>query len=341
MKSRERFLKACDCEPLDRPPVWVMRQAGRHLPEYLALKEKYTFHQMVQTPELAFEVTMQPIRRYRMDAAIVFSDILVIPEAMGQPYEFRDKGGIQMGYRLDTAEDIAKLSSEGIEEKLDYVAQTLKLMRAELGDDHALIGFGGSPWTLATYMVEGGSSKDYHRAKRLFFNDREFFDTLMEKISDALIRYFRIQIAQGVDAVQVFDSWGGVLGPEIFWEASGKWIAKIVNALKDDVRVIVFSKGSHANVDALVRTGAHLQGCDWTKNLADFRRELPANMGVQGNLDPVILETKPEIVRAEALRILEQMRGLNGHVFNLGHGIAPAAKIENMETLIQTVQEFR
>jgi len=296
---------------------------------------------MVKTPELAFEVTMQPIRRYRMDAAIVFSDILVIPEAMGQPYEFRDKGGIQMGFRIDSAEDIANLSGERIEETLDYVPQTLRMLRQELGDEHALIGFGGSPWTLATYMVEGGSSKDYHRAKRLFYSDRPLFDQMMEKITDAVIRYFKIQIAAGVDAVQIFDSWGGVLGPDVFWDASAKWMTKIVEAVKDDVPVIVFSKGSHANVKDLIRTGANVQGCDWTKPLAEFRRELPENMGVQGNMDPVLLETRPELVEAEALKILESMRGLNGHIFNLGHGIAPAAKIENMEALVNTVQSFK
>lgn len=341
LTGRERFRKACRCEPLDRPPVWVMRQAGRHLPEYLAVKQKHSFHEMVKTPELAFEVTMQPIRRYGMDAAIVFSDILVIPEAMGQPYEFRDRGGIEMGYRIETAADVEKLSLDGLEERLSYVPETLRMLRKELGDKHALIGFGGAPWTLATYMVEGGSSKDYHQAKRLFYSDRELFEAMMEKITQAVIRYFRMQIDAGVDAVQIFDSWGGVLAPHVFWEASGKWMKKIADAVRDDVAVVVFSKGAHGNVDDLVKTGGHVLGCDWTQDLATFRRSLPTTVGVQGNLDPAVLETRPEVVRNETLRILESMRGLNGHIFNLGHGIAPSAKIENMETLVQTVQSFR
>lgn len=341
MKSRERFRRACLCEPLDRPPIWVMRQAGRHLPEYRELKTKYTFHELVQTPELAHEVTMQPIRRYGMDAAIMFSDILVIPEAMGQPYEFRDGGGIEMAYRIESKADIDRLDGSAIEERLDYVAQTLRLLRKTLGDETALIGFGGSPWTLATYMVEGGSSKDYSRAKRLFYTEREQFDALMEKITEALIAYFKMQIREGVDAIQIFDSWGGVLAPNAFWEASAKWMARISEAVRDEVPVIVFSKGSHQNVSDLVRTKPNVLGADWTTSLVDFRNKLPEKIGVQGNLDPVILQTTPAIVRRETTEILESMRGKTGHIFNLGHGISPAAKIENMEALVSTVQEFR
>ncbi len=341
MKSRERFRRACLCEPLDRPPIWVMRQAGRHLPEYRELKTKYTFHELVQTPELAHEVTMQPVRRYGMDAAIMFSDILVIPEAMGQPYEFRDGGGIEMAYRIETQADIDRLDVSSIEERLDYVAQTLRMLRKTLGDETALIGFGGSPWTLATYMVEGGSSKDYSRAKRLFYTEREQFDALMEKITDALISYFKMQIREGVDAIQIFDSWGGVLAPNAFWEASAKWMARISEAVRDEVPVIVFSKGSHENVSDLVRTKPNVLGADWTTSLVDFRDKLPEKIGVQGNLDPVILQTTPEIVRRETTEILESMRGKTGHIFNLGHGISPTANIENMEALVSTVQEFR
>lgn len=340
MNSRQRFRDACMCRPLDRPPVWVMRQAGRHLPEYRALKEKYTFHELVQTPELAEEVTMQPVRRYGMDAAIMFSDILVIPEAMGQPYEFRERGGIEMAFHLESRTDIETLQVDGIETRLDYVTQTLRRLRSTLGEETALIGFSGSPWTLATYMVEGGSSKDYSRAKRMFYGDRENFDLLMQKITEAVIRYAKMQIAAGVDAVQLFDSWGGVLAPDAFWDASAKWMAKITDAIKDDVAVIVFSKGAHERVDELVRTKANVLGADWTTRLPEFRRKLPEQVGVQGNLDPVLLETSPEIVARETTRLLESMRGLNGHIFNLGHGIAPSAQIENVEALVRAVREF-
>lgn len=320
--------------------MWVMRQAGRHLPEYRALKEQYTFHELVQTPELAHEVTMQPIRRYGMDAAILFSDILVIPEAMGQRYEFRGKGGIEMAFRVETRADIDRLEVDGVEERLDYVTQTLKLLRATLGDETALIGFGGAPWTLATYMVEGGSSKDYSHAKRMFYTDREAFEALMEKVTEASIRYFKAQVAAGADAIQLFDSWGGVLAPDAFWDASAKWMARITEALGGKVPVIVFSKGAHERVDELLKTRPNILGADWTTRLSDFRRQLPENVGVQGNLDPVLLETNPATVRQEVTQLLESMRGLNGHIFNLGHGIAPSASIANMEALVQTVREF-
>ncbi len=341
MNSRERFLSAARSQPVDRPPIWVMRQAGRHLPEYLALKEKYTFHQMVQTPELACEVTMQPIRRYSMDAAIIFSDILVIPEALGQPYHFRDIGGIEMEYRIESEADVEKLDPSGVREKLDYVVGALKTTREALGDERALIGFGGAPWTLATYMVEGGSSKDYSRAKKLFYTNRPLFDALMQKVTDACIEYFQMQIEAGVDAVQIFDSWGGVLAPDAFGEASVQWMRQIVESVKGEVPVIVFSKGAHEHLDDLVSTGADVLGMSWTTNLADVATALPDNVAVQGNLDPVLMETDPDTVRAHTTALLESMRGKGGHIFNLGHGISPRAKIECMTAMAETVREFK
>ncbi len=340
MNARERFLAACRCQPVDRPPVWVMRQAGRHLPEYRALKEQYTFHELVQTPELALEVTMQPIRRYGMDAAILFSDILVIPEALGQDYHFRPTGGIEMEFKLETDEDVEKLQATGIPDRLNYVSEAIKLLRKELGDERALIGFGGAPWTLATYMIEGQSSKDYARSRQWYYTERERFDALLETISDALIAYFRMQIEAGVDAIQIFDSWGGVLPEHHFQAASLKWITKVVDAIKDEVPVIVFSKNMHEHLDALVGTGANILGMSWTTNLANIRDRLPANVGVQGNLDPVLMNTTPELVEQEATRVLEQMRGKNGFIFNLGHGIMPAARPENMTRLVETIKAW-
>ena len=341
MNKRERFLKACRAEEVDRPPVWVMRQAGRHLPEYRAVKEKHSFHEIVQTPELALEVTMQPIRRYQVDAAIMFSDILVIPEALGQPYNFHEKGGIKMDFALNGEEDIDRLNPDGIEDRLSYVPAAIKLIKKELGGERALIGFAGSPWTLATYMVEGGSSRDYHRCKELFYTDRPMFEALMEKITTAVIRYFRMQIEAGVDAVQIFDSWGGVLAFDAFEEASVKWMRRIVESINGEVPVIVFSKGMHDHVDELVSTGANCLGVDWTVRLSEIRNRLPANVGVQGNLDPVILNTTPEIVEREVKKILDDMAGQKGHIFNLGHGITPHAKVENMLKLVETITNYR
>ena len=190
MTSRERFLAAAACQPLDRPPIWVMRQAGRYLPEYRALKAKSSFLEMVRTPELAAEVTLQPLRRFALDAAIIFSDILVVPEALGQGYKFRDEGGIAMEYRLETRAQLDQLNVTGVAERLDYMAQSLALVKKELRGERALLGFGGSPWTLATYMIEGGSSEDFSRIKELFFTDRAFFDALMENLTAAVMAYW-------------------------------------------------------------------------------------------------------------------------------------------------------
>jgi len=341
MNSRQRFINACLSKPVDRPPVWVMRQAGRHLPEYRKLKEDYSFHELVQDPEMACEVTMQPLRRYDMDAAIVFTDILVIPEAMGQPYGFPEGGGIEMDFAIESADDVDALTTAGIAERLDYVGETLELLREELGDERALIGFGGSPWTLATYMIEGGSSKNKRRAREWFYTERETFDALMTKITDALADYLQMQIDAGVDAIQLFDSWGGVLAPDAFEDASVKWMRRLIDKIGDQVPTIVFSKGMHEHTDALVSTGADVLGVSWTARLADVKRQLPDDIAVQGNLDPVLMNTNPELVRREATELLEKMSDFDtGHVFNLGHGIMPQAKIECMKALVETVTEF-
>ncbi len=341
MNHRERFLAACQCEELDRPPIWVMRQAGRYLPEYRELKKTNTFHQLVQTPEKALEVTMQPLRRFDLDAAILFSDILVIPEALGQPYHFRDIGGIEMEFRLETDDDVEKLSSDGIEDRLDYVAQAIKLIKKELDGERALIGFGGSPWTLATYMIEGQSSKDYIRSRQWYYQHRERFDALLERITDALIAYFRMQLEAGVDVLQIFDSWGGVLPGHHFEDASVKWMKKIVDAVGGEVPMIVFSKGMQDYGELLSDTGANILGVTWTANLRQVRDSLPENVGVQGNLDPVLMSTTPELVEQEAKRLLEEMRGTKGWIFNLGHGIQPSAKPENMARLVETVSNWK
>jgi len=342
MTSRERFLAATANVPLDRPPVWIMRQAGRYLPEYRELKAQHGFLGMVRTPDLAAEVTLQPLRRFALDAAILFSDILVIPEALGQGYRFRDEGGIAMEYALDSSARIAALAPPAaIPERLDYVARALALLKAELGGRHALLGFGGSPWTLATYMVEGGSSDEFVRAKALFYEQRPLFDLLMERLTEALIAYFRMQIGAGADAVQIFDSWGGALAAADYEAASLQWIRRVVAALPPEFPVILFAKGTGPQVTAQALSGIRVLSVDWTNSLADVRRRLPANVAVQGNLDPVLLNLTPEIVRRETGRLLESMRGRTGHVFNLGHGILPQAKIECVEALVGTVTAWR
>jgi uroporphyrinogen decarboxylase len=342
MNSRERFLAACACQPLDRPPIWVMRQAGRYLPEYRELKAKSSFLEMVRTPALAMEVTLQPLRRFALDAAILFSDILVIPEALGQGYAFRDTGGIAMAYRIDTRAQVDALApASAVPDRLRYVADALGLLKRELAGSKALLGFGGSPWTLATYMVEGGSSDDFERIKLLFYTDRALFNALLEKLTDALIVYFKMQIAAGADAIQIFDSWGGIIAGPDYEAASLQWIRRIVAALPADFPIILYAKGTAPHLTDQAFTGVRAISVDWTNDLAVVRRTLPANVAVQGNLDPVLMQTTPAIVRREAGRLLESMRGTAGHVFNLGHGITPSAKIECMDALVETVTQWK
>jgi uroporphyrinogen decarboxylase len=342
LTCRRRFLNACACQPVDRPPVWLMRQAGRALPEYRKLKEKHSFLELVQTPELAAEVTLQPVRRFGFDAAILFSDILVVPEAMGQPYRFRETGGIAMDFAVHSLADIEKLSVAQVCEKLGYVDKALRILRKELGDRTALLGFAGSPWTLATFMMEGGSAEKYTRALNLFRKESKTFNALAEKLTAAVTAYLEMQIEAGVDAIQIFDSHGGLLAPAEFQEASGRWMKEIISRLGGRVPVIVFSLGTHGNWDDLLATGASVLGIDWQFPLADARRLLPAGVGLQGNLAPSLLnEAAPEKVAAETTRLLEVMRERKGYIFNLGHGVPPNAKLENIAALVETVKNFK
>lgn len=337
--SRTRFLNALNRKPVDRPPFWFMRQAGRCLPEYRALKEKYTFHQLMGIPELATEVTLQPVRRFQTDAAILFSDILVVPEAMGQAFSFRETGGVHMEFRLSNRAEIEKLDASGLREKLSYVGRALQSIRKELRGQNALIGFAGSPWTLANFMLEGGSSKAFGKAYELFKSDRESFDLLLDKLSKAVADFLSYQIENGADAVQIFDTLGGNLPTEEFEAASGRWMRKIVKNLNRRAPVIVFSKGCHDWV-SLRNIGSDGIGVGHEFNLAEAAQQLP-NITVQGNFDPELLVTAtPAAIKAEATRLLKSMQGRDGYIFNLGHGVPPDAKMENLETLVATIKNF-
>jgi uroporphyrinogen decarboxylase len=343
LTARERFVRAVRCQPVDRPPFWLMRQAGRALPEYRKLKETYTFVQLVQDPDLAVEVTLQPVRRFGFDAAILFSDILVIPEAMGQTYRFKETGGVEMDFAVRSRADIEKLSATTVCERLNYVDKALRQLRRELGDETALIGFSGSPWTLATFMMEGASVPKYGKALALFREDPKTYHLLAEKLTDGVTEYLRMQTAAGVDALQIFDSHGGHLAPGEFQEASGRWMREIITRLKDtNVPVIAFSLGTHGNWPDLIGTGADVLGIDWQTSLAEARKLVPANIALQGNLSPTLLsDATPDVVRRETKAVLEAMRGRDGHIFNLGHGLTPAAKLENIEVLVETVKKHQ
>ena len=321
-----------------------MRQAGRALPEYRKLKETHTFVQLVQNAELATEVTLQPVRRFGFDAAILFSDILVIPEALGQAYRFRETGGVIMDFAIRSRADIERLSVERVCERLNYVDAALRLLRRELDDRTALIGFSGSPWTLATFMMEGGSVPQYSRALALFHEDPNTYCLLAEKLTAAITAYLQMQIAAGADALQIFDSHGGQLAQTEFSEASGRWMREIVSALRTPhsaTPIIVFSLGTHGNWPDLIATDADVLGVDWQCSLGEVRKLLPDSVAMQGNLMPALLsDATPEAVATETRRLLEVMRDRPGYIFNLGHGLPPTAKLENITAMVNTVRGF-
>jgi uroporphyrinogen decarboxylase len=312
-----------------------MRQAGRYLPEYRALKEQHGFLKLVRTPVLAAEVTLQPLRRFPLDAAIIFSDILIIAEALGQPYHFRDQGGIGLDYALDSAARIESLQTEGVASRLDYLAQALRLVRKELGTKTTLLGFAGAPWTLAAYMVEGGSPGEQPAVLRLAQTDPELFAALMKKLAQAVAASLNMQIAAGADAVQIFDSWGAFCPDERYAEWSLRWVREIISALPPQTPVILFAKGMAKHARALQATGARVLSLDWTVDLAAFRAAHP-DIATQGNLDPALLEGDTEPVRQATRELLRATAGA-GHIVNLGHGITPKARIENVAALVETV----
>ena len=339
LTNRNRFLNACRCRPVDHPPIWLMRQAGRVLPEYRALKEKYSFLELVRTPELATEVTLQPIRRFDFDAAILFSDILVVPEALGQGYDFRDKGGIQMASRVRDQSDIERLNSDAILTRLRYVAKTVPMVKQALGQRTAFLGFAGSPWTLANFMLEGGSAQRHTKGYELFMENRALFDSLCEKLTKAVTTFLHMQIDAGVDAVQIFDSHGGFAPPKDFDAVSGRWIRRIIEDLRGRVPVIVFSKGANSSWRELTATGANALGVDWNVRLADVRRHLPRAMAIQGNLRPTFLtQMSPAEIGIAARQLLREMRGRHGYIFNLGHGVPPDGRLDCIEALVETVR---
>lgn len=339
LTARERFLRALHCHPVDHAPVWLMRQAGRALPEYRKLKEKYTFLELAQTPELAAEVTLQPIRRFGFDAAIIFSDILVVPEAMGAPYRFRETGGVEMDFTIKTAADIDKLSVDAVVEKLAYVTDAIRLVRNDLGERTALLGFAGSPWTLANFMLDGGSAKEHTGGLKLFRENRGAFEALCGKLTDAVTQFLKAQIAAGVDAVQIFDSLGGLLPQADFQAASGVWMREIVASISAEAPVIVFSKGTR-DWPSLLKIGADALGIDHGVSLAEIRKKFPGRPAIQGNLDPecVVTDT-PDQISARVATLLEQMRGRDGYIFNLGHGLLPNARLENVQAIVDTIRE--
>jgi uroporphyrinogen decarboxylase len=324
----------------------MMRQAGRYLPEYRATrKQAGSFMDLCQNPELACEVTMQPLRRYDFDAAILFSDILTIPDAFGQGLYFEEGEGPRLKKVIRSPADVEALPDVAIKEELAYVYAAVARIRQELAGRVPLIGFSGSPWTLATYMIEGGGSKDFRIAKQFLYNHPEAMHMLLQRLADAVIEYLNAQIEAGAQVVQIFDTWGGILTPSAYQDFSLNYMRKIVQGLIKEsdgstVPVILFTKNGGHWLEAIANSGCHGVGLDWTIGIDEARARVGKKVALQGNMDPCILYAEPKVIRAEVKRILEAFGSSSGHVFNLGHGITPGVDPDHVAVFVDAVHEF-
>ncbi|MGA9115640.1 MAG: uroporphyrinogen decarboxylase [Bacteroidota bacterium] len=338
--QNDLFLRACRKQPVERTPVWIMRQAGRYLPEYRAVRQRADFLTMCRTPELAAEVTLLPVDLVGVDAAIIFSDILVLPEAMGMPLEMPESLGPRFPRPLRTREDVEALAVADPEKSLRYVTDAVALARRMLGGRVPLIGFSGSPWTLAAYMVEGSGSGDFRHAKRMMLEDPVTMKLLLEKLSLSVRNHLEAQIAAGADAVQVFDTWGGILAPDHYRAYSLEYLSRVVAKLqRGGAPVIVFSRGANHALGEIASIGADVVGLDWTVGIDTALEVTRGAVALQGNLDPAVLYAPGEVIRREVISILKKFGKRPGHVFNLGHGILPDVPVEHARVLVRSVQE--
>jgi uroporphyrinogen decarboxylase len=344
--SNDRFLRALRCEPVDCTPVWLMRQAGRYLPEYRATRAQAgSFMALCTNPELACEVTLQPLRRFPLDAAILFSDILTIPDAMGLGLHFADGEGPKFRTPVRTAADVARIGVPDPEGELRYVMDAVRTIRRELGGRVPLIGFAGSPWTLACYMIQGEGSSNFPLPKAMLWNEPALMHQLLDTVARSVAVYLAAQAAAGAQALMVFDTWGGMLAPAQYQEFSLRYLTQIAAALKTDaatrdVPLILFSKGANGHLPALAASGCDGLGVDWTIDLSSARALVGDRIALQGNLDPAALHASPEAIRREVGRVLASHGPGPGHIFNLGHGITPDVKPDHVAALVAAVHEL-
>lgn len=338
----DRFLRALARQPVDRTPVWIMRQAGRYLPEYRATRERAgDFLTLCKTPELACEVTLQPLERFDLDAAILFSDILTIPDAMGLGLSLEEGFGPRFERPLRNRSDIDRIAIPDPATELRYVTDTIALLKRELHERVPLIGFAGSPWTLACYMVEGQGSRDFALVKKMALTAPADMHALLAKLADAVSLYLRAQIAAGVDAIMLFDTWGGALSTADYHRFSLDYMHRILDSLSDrKVPAIVFTKGGGLWLEAIADTGCEAVGLDWHIDIASARERIGARVALQGNLDPAVMLTTPPIVAAAARDVLDAFGPGPGHIFNLGHGVTPQVPPDNVRALVDTVHEY-
>lgn len=344
--KNDRLLRALLRQPVDVTPVWIMRQAGRYLPEYRETRARAgDFMTLCRTPELACEVTLQPLARFPLDAAILFSDILTIPDAMGLGLSFSEGEGPRFARPLRRIAEITQLPVPDPEVELRYVMDAVRLIRRELNGRVPLIGFAGSPWTLATYMVEGGSSREFTRIKRMLFDQPELLQHLLETLARSITTYLNAQVAAGVQALMIFDTWGGILPTRHYRDFSLSSMRQIVEGLTREadgrtVPVILFTKGGGQWLEIMADSGCDALGLDWTVDLAQARQRVGHRVALQGNLDPAVLYVSPNRLREEIAAVLADFGAGEGHVFNLGHGIHPQADPFQVETLVAAVHEF-
>jgi len=344
--KNDRLLRALARQPVDVTPVWMMRQAGRYLPEYREIRSRAgSFMDLCKNPELACEVTLQPLRRFPLDAAILFSDILTIPDAMGLGLYFAEGEGPRFQRPIQNEAAVKSLGVPDPEEELGYVMNAVRTIRRELDGQVPLIGFSGSPWTLATYMVEGSSSKNFSKVKGMMFERPDLMHELLSKTADAVVLYLNAQIQAGAQAVMIFDTWGGVLSPGDYRRFSLAYMERIVRGLLREhegrrVPVTLFTKGGGQWLDAMAQTGCDALGVDWTTDLADARARAGDQVALQGNIDPCILYSSPQQIREGVGKVLASYGRGSGHIFNLGHGIHPDVDPERALALVEAVHDL-
>jgi len=346
MLKNDRYIKAALSQPVDKTPVWMMRQAGRYLPEYRELRAKAgDFMALCTNPELACEVTLQPLRRYELDAAILFSDILTIPDAMGLGLYFKTGEGPAFKNPINNINDINKLSVPDVFDKLKYVTDAVSTIRKNLNNETPLIGFSGSPWTLATYMVEGGTTKNFGKVKGMMFAEPAAMHQLLNVLAKSVTAYLNAQIESGAQAVMLFDTWGGVLSTRDYQAFSLQYMQQIIDGLireKDGIKIPVtlYTKGGAGWLEKMAETGADCIGLDWTIDIDQARARIGDKVALQGNMDPCVLYSTPKIIEQEVADILAKYGNGTGHVFNLGHGIHPGIEPENVKAYVDAVHQY-
>ena len=340
MIKNDLYLRALKGETVERPPVWMMRQAGRYLPEFIAIREKYDFFTRCRTPELASEITVQPIRRYGMDAAILFSDILVVPQAMNTEVEMKSGVGPWLPNPIRSQKDVDNVVVPDVYEELGYVMEGIKATKELLNNEIPLIGFAGSPWTILCYCIQGQGSKNFDKAKEFCFTQPIAAHTLLQKITDTTIAYLKAKVEAGVNAVQIFDSWGGMLSPVDYQEFSWKYINQIIEALKDDAPVIAFGKGCWFALEEMTNSNASALGVDWTITPQMARKFTNNKITLQGNFDPSRLLSPPAVIKKMVTQMINDF-GKDKYIVNLGHGILPNIPLDNAKAFIDAVKEYK